>query len=114
MGANLTQWGATFRVWAPNANSVTVQGSFSGWSDQPLTGSPSGYWYAFVPGVKDGDQYKFYRDRAPRGTSVIPRPGGGGPGIPSPLQIPGAGRRAPSAELRGQRSYGVSRKPPPR
>src|ERR1700751_5049042 len=60
MGANLTEWGATFRVWAPNANFVTVRGTFNGWSDQALTQYASGYWFAFVPGVKEGDQYKFY------------------------------------------------------
>ena len=60
MGANLTEWGATFRVWAPTANSVTVRGSFNGWSDHALMRSANGYWFAFVPGVKEGDQYKFY------------------------------------------------------
>ena len=52
MGANLTEWGATFRVWAPTANSVTVRGSFNGWSDHALMRSANGYWFAFVPGVK--------------------------------------------------------------
>jgi 1,4-alpha-glucan branching enzyme len=60
MGANVTEWGATFRVWAPTANSLTVRGSFNGWSDEPLIRSGDGYWFAFVPGVKEGDQYKFY------------------------------------------------------
>jgi 1,4-alpha-glucan branching enzyme len=60
VGANLTEWGATFRVWAPSANSVTVRGSFNGWSDQALARSEDGYWFSFVPGVKEGDQYKFY------------------------------------------------------
>src|SRR2546427_330228 len=60
MGANLTKWGATFRVWAPSAKSVTVRGSFNGWSDQVMTQSANGYWSAFVPGIKEGDQYKFF------------------------------------------------------
>lgn len=60
MGANLTQLGATFRIWAPNANSVTVRGSFNGWSDQALAQHANGYWFAFMPGIKEGDQYKFY------------------------------------------------------
>jgi 1,4-alpha-glucan branching enzyme len=60
MGANLTDWGASFRVWAPDANSVTVRGSFNAWSDQTMTQTVDGYWFAYVPGVKEGDQYKFY------------------------------------------------------
>lgn len=60
MGANLTEWGATFRVWAPTANSVTVRGSFNAWDDYPLSRSADGDWFALIPGVKEGDQYKFY------------------------------------------------------
>lgn len=60
MGANLTDWGATFRIWAPTAKTVSVRGTFNGWSDHPLTRSENGYWFTSVPGVKEGDQYKFY------------------------------------------------------
>lgn len=59
MGANLTNGGATFRIWAPNASRVTVLGSFNGWTHFPLDSQPNGYWYAFVPSVREGDQYKF-------------------------------------------------------
>jgi 1,4-alpha-glucan branching enzyme len=62
MGANLTDWGATFRVWAPNAKGVSVRGTFNAWSDSVLTQSAGGYWFASVPGVKEGDQYKFFVD----------------------------------------------------
>lgn len=60
MGANLTHGGATFRIWAPSATRVTLRGSFNGWSDQTLERQADGYWYAFVPGVREGDQYKFF------------------------------------------------------
>ena len=60
MGANLNDWGATFRVWAPTAKTVSVRGIFNGWTDFPLAKSANGYWYASVPGVKEGDQYKFF------------------------------------------------------
>ena len=55
--------GAWFATWAPNAASVSVTGSFNGWStvNHPLrmTGL-SGVWQGFVPGVKKGDLYKFH------------------------------------------------------
>lgn len=60
MGANLTHGGATFRIWAPNASELAVRGSFNGWSYHPLEKQEGGYWYAFVPGVREGDQYKYF------------------------------------------------------
>ncbi len=60
MGATLTGAGATFRVWAPAARSVAVRGSFSGWDDRPLVRIADGHWFTFIPGVRDGDQYKFH------------------------------------------------------
>jgi 1,4-alpha-glucan branching enzyme len=63
MGANLVGGGATFRVWAPNATSVFVRGSFNGFTDQPnaaLVRGENGYWHGFIPGVKDRDTYKYW------------------------------------------------------
>ncbi len=65
MGANLTpeRDGATFRVWAPGAVAVFISGSFNGWQQceqDRLVRDADGYWAGFVPGVKDGDHYKFY------------------------------------------------------
>lgn len=60
MGANLTHGGATFRIWAPNATEVSVRGSFNDWAFYPLDMQLNGYWHAFVPGVREGDQYKYY------------------------------------------------------
>lgn len=59
--------GVTFRVWAPNATSATVRGTFNTWSktanplDKELTnGTWSGVWSANVAGVTNGSQYKYY------------------------------------------------------
>jgi 1,4-alpha-glucan branching enzyme len=54
--------GAYFAVWAPNAKTISVIGSFNNWEAwiHPMSeiGS-SGIWERFVPGVHAGDQYKF-------------------------------------------------------
>lgn len=60
MGANLLEGGATFRVWDPTSTRVTVRGTFNSWADHPLDRSAAGFWSAFVPGVKSGDQYKYF------------------------------------------------------
>jgi len=67
MGANLIAGGATFRVWAPRAQEVYVNGRFGTtalWMgenpDLLLKPYDRGYWAGFLNGVKDGDQYLFY------------------------------------------------------
>ncbi|HXY18471.1 MAG TPA: 1,4-alpha-glucan branching protein GlgB, partial [Gemmatimonadales bacterium] len=55
--------GATFAVWAPNANYVSVIGDFNGWDRSTHRLAPrgsSGIWEGFVAGVKKGDAYKFH------------------------------------------------------
>ena len=59
--------GVTFRVWAPNATSVNVPGTFNNWTTTaaPLAkelpgGVWNGVWSADVAGVPNGAQYKFY------------------------------------------------------
>jgi 1,4-alpha-glucan branching enzyme len=61
MGAIVHQGGVAFRVWAPHAQSVFVEGDFNGWSKTaaPLSAEEHGYWYADVPSAKPGDGYKF-------------------------------------------------------
>jgi 1,4-alpha-glucan branching enzyme len=57
------QSGAWFSVWAPDAESVSVIGSFNGWDPQSdlLTAvAQSGIWEGFIPGVRQGDTYKFH------------------------------------------------------
>jgi len=54
--------GVYFAVWAPNAQHVSVIGSFNNWEAwiHPMTPiGNSGVWELFIPGVKEGDQYKF-------------------------------------------------------
>ncbi len=53
--------GFTFRVWADNAASVSVIGSFNGWDPgaNPMS-LEKGIWEGFVPGVNIYDKYKFH------------------------------------------------------
>lgn len=54
--------GASFSVWAPNAQAVRVVGDFNGWDGREHAmrslGS-AGIWEIFVPGVEIGARYKF-------------------------------------------------------
>ncbi|WP_367874690.1 alpha-amylase family glycosyl hydrolase [Luteolibacter sp. Populi] len=61
MGAISHEAGTDFRVWAPNAKSVHVTGSFNNWADPgiPLVKEGEGLWSVAVDGLKDGEQYKF-------------------------------------------------------
>ena len=61
MGAVPYAGGTTFRVWAPHAEQVHVAGTFNGWSKtaNPLTSENNGYWSMDIPGVTEGDQYKY-------------------------------------------------------
>jgi 1,4-alpha-glucan branching enzyme len=55
--------GAHFSVWAPNAERVSVIGDFNGWNKDSHQMAPrgvSGIWELFVPGVSQGDTYKFH------------------------------------------------------
>ena len=66
MGATLAADGATFRVWAPHAESVYLNGVFSGqpqWNQTDtnlMARDANGFWSGFVAGATDGDVYKFY------------------------------------------------------
>ena len=59
--------GTRFSVWAPNARGVRVAGTFNFWDG---TGHPmrslgsSGVWELFVPGIGEGELYKFEITRA--------------------------------------------------
>jgi 1,4-alpha-glucan branching enzyme len=53
--------GCAFRVWAPHAERVYVQGDFNGWTrrDPMEKLSRQGLWEAFVPDVQLYDSYKY-------------------------------------------------------
>jgi 1,4-alpha-glucan branching enzyme len=54
--------GASFAVWAPNAQRVSVVGDFNHWDGRCHTMrllAASGVWEIFVPGVAQGAHYKF-------------------------------------------------------
>ncbi|MBI4585203.1 MAG: 1,4-alpha-glucan branching enzyme, partial [Planctomycetes bacterium] len=66
LGAHLIELegvkGVHFALWAPNAQRVSVVGDFNGWDGRrhPMRhlGS-SGIWEIFIPGLTEGDLYKF-------------------------------------------------------
>ncbi|MBB4199948.1 1,4-alpha-glucan branching enzyme [Rhodoblastus sphagnicola] len=68
MGATVVQGGATFRVWAPLAKAVYLNGVFAGAAfdqqtdDRLLSKDPSGYWSGFQVGAREGDRYRFWVD----------------------------------------------------
>ncbi len=66
LGAHILRLGETegthFAVWAPNGERVSVVGDFNGWDGRvhPMrTLGASGVWEIFIPGVLEGQRYKF-------------------------------------------------------
>jgi 1,4-alpha-glucan branching enzyme len=66
MGAHIMEHegvhGVHFAVWAPNARRVSVVGDFNQWDGRRLPMrrcGPTGIWEIFVPGLVQGDLYKF-------------------------------------------------------
>lgn len=65
-GARLVSNGATFKVWAPRATAVYLNGRFAGvpydqqTPDRLLSRDASGYWTGFQAGATDGDPYRFW------------------------------------------------------
>jgi len=54
--------GASFAVWAPNAQRISVVGDFNNWDGHCHQMRPlgmSGVWEIFIPGVGEGAKYKF-------------------------------------------------------
>jgi 1,4-alpha-glucan branching enzyme len=61
--------GVHFAVWAPNAEHVSVVGDFNVWDGRrhPMRRrGPTGVWEIFVPGLIEGETYK-YEIRGPQG-----------------------------------------------
>lgn len=62
MGAVAQSDGVSFRVWAPNAQKVSVIGSFNDWDPQrhPLESDGAGSWQGQVRQAAVGDEYRFW------------------------------------------------------
>ncbi|WP_029147850.1 alpha-amylase family glycosyl hydrolase [Methylophilus sp. 5] len=62
MGAIPHADGVAFRVWAPNADQVSVIGSFNDWQPgrDACANEGNGYWYADLAHAKPGDEYKYH------------------------------------------------------
>ncbi len=65
-GSHIENWdgkqGAVFRVWAPNAKSVSVVGDFNGWeqdANHMYKIDDGGIWEVFIEGVGEYDIYKY-------------------------------------------------------
>ncbi len=65
MGAHLLNRnaaeGVMFCLWAPNARSISVIGDFNSWDGRhhPMQKRLGGVWELFIPGLKEGELYKF-------------------------------------------------------
>jgi 1,4-alpha-glucan branching enzyme len=61
MGAIVDKQVVSFRLWAPNAQAVSVVGSFNNWDPKanPMSQEDNGLWYGQVLEAKMGDQYRF-------------------------------------------------------
>lgn len=88
--------GVMFRVYAPNARSVSIIGSFNHWDGRfhQMASSDTGIWRLFIPGVAEGELYKYelknqqgellphkadpfetYAEQAPGNASIVYDPG---------------------------------------
>ena len=65
MGAHLTEidkkQGVMFCLWAPHAKSVSVIGDLNSWDGRhhPMQQRLGGIWELFIPGLSEGDLYKY-------------------------------------------------------
>lgn len=60
LGCHLTSDGAIFRTFAPNAELVSLIGSFNFWNETPMHKTLDGnFWEVFIPNACEGDMYKY-------------------------------------------------------
>ena len=57
LGVSQAESGYQFAVWAPNAKSVCVTGTFNEWDEtaNPLESREGGIWVGFADNAKNGD-----------------------------------------------------------
>ncbi|MHB1394775.1 MAG: 1,4-alpha-glucan branching protein GlgB [Clostridia bacterium] len=77
LGAHLTYIDglevAVFRVWAPNAASISLIGDFNNWKGEAFQlakTDDSGIWSVSIPGLKEWDMYK-YEIHAKNGSVIV-------------------------------------------
>jgi 1,4-alpha-glucan branching enzyme len=77
LGAHLVERGGVsgvfFAVWAPNASRVSVVGDFNWWDGSRHPMRPrglTGLWELFIPGLVEGDKYK-YEIRSRSGDYIV-------------------------------------------
>lgn len=59
VGINITKTGISFRLWAPNADKVTLIGTFNNWSEDEMINEKDGYWHYFSKTALPGQEYKY-------------------------------------------------------
>ncbi|MDB4720529.1 alpha-amylase family glycosyl hydrolase [Verrucomicrobiales bacterium] len=60
LGPSPEKDGTVFRVWAPNAEKVSVAGDFNQWNpNSDLLKANAGIWQGRVPKAKHGDEYRY-------------------------------------------------------
>lgn len=62
LGCHRTEEGWCFRVWAPNAQKISVVGDFNFWNPEDLPMEPIGHgvWQAVAPTAQEGQAYKYF------------------------------------------------------
>lgn len=58
-GAHTEPGGVVFRVYAPQASRVTLEGDFNGWQEWDASGMQYGIWVFHVPNARHGQNYKY-------------------------------------------------------
>jgi 1,4-alpha-glucan branching enzyme len=61
MGGIVLEKGCAFRVWAPNADAVSIVGTFNDWKigAHPLQKEDGGTWFGIVDHAREGDAYRY-------------------------------------------------------
>lgn len=60
LGAHICENNTIFRVFAPNAQKISVIGDFNGWQETPMEKIFNGhFWECIVPDILEGSRYKY-------------------------------------------------------